>query len=273
MSISSFENYFCIKIIPVGKSLLYSIALLPMPMQLAASTSRDSFRIVCAMMVISLTLKLFYSPDKNCSDPTAKEKTKEKTELSNIRLLILLIASCVLLLPLRSYIYSVLLLLPIGILCWRKGILNKKRLLILAMIPVILALGYIVFKQFIHPENIVEEPHLGLSWYSAQRYSKEYFINHPLALISMIQHTFWIKASWYIETTLGYWLGWLDVSYYEILVYLLIICLTVNTFRRPYEPVVLPGLFRFSSGTTSSFSNRPAHNAQWKSAGILSIPD
>ena len=241
--------YFAIRIAPVGKSLLYSIALLPMPMQLAASASRDAFQIVCAMLMIALTLRVFYHQKEDTDNPETEQVKNNDTVL-----LILLAASCILLLPLRNYIYSVLLLLPIGLICWRKGILNKKRLTILVAIPIVLAVGYIIFKQFIHPENIIEEPHLGLQWYSAQSYSKEYFINHPLEIISMIQHTFWLKAAWYVETTLGYWLGWLDVSYYEILVYLLIICLIVNTFRRSYEPVVLPGLFRFSSGALSVLS-------------------
>lgn len=243
--------YMAIKILPLGKSLLYSIALLPMPMQLAASTSRDAFRIVCAMMAVSLTLRCFYqSHDK---DSLFEEAGSDNKKYRELMIPAALIFCSILLLPLRNYIYSVLLLLPAGLFLWRRGILNKKRVVILILIPVTLAAGYIIFKQFIHPENIVDEPHLGLSWYSAQRYSKEYFINHPLAMVSIIQHTFWVNAAWYLETALGYWLGWLDVNYSPILVYLLLIALVLNTLHRSYEPV-LPEGFRLSSGLLSLLS-------------------
>lgn len=245
--------YFAIKLVPIGQSLLYSIALLPMPLQLAASASRDMMRIVCALLMMALTVRVFYGKE-NVSDADNVEENAEKQKDKRLLLQIMLIFWCILLLPLRNFIYSVLLLLPIGIFCWRKGILNKKRLLIAVLIPVILFACYIVFKQFIHPENIIEEPHLGLQWYSGQRYSKEYFINHPLQIISMIQHTFWINAAWYVETMIGYWLGWLDVNYSPILVYMLVICLVLNTLHRSYEPQVLPDGFRFASGILSLLS-------------------
>lgn len=242
--------YCAIRILPVGKSLLYSIALLPMPMQLAASASRDTFRIACAFLVIALTIRYFYpEPEGNDSDTPSQQSGNK-----NLLIAVSLIVCSILLLPLRNYIYSVLLLLPAGVLLWRKGILNKKRITILLITAVTFAGAYIIFKQFIHPDNIIEEPHLGLSWYSAQRYSKEYFINHPLAMISLIQHTFWVNAAWYLETTLGYWLGWLDVNYSPILVYMLVVCLVLNTLHRSYEPSILPGTFRLTSGLLSLLS-------------------
>ena len=246
--------YCAIRIIPIGKSLLYSISLLPMPMQLAASASRDTFRIACALLLVSLTLRYFYPMKKSEAALTDKTNIKSETVLNDTLTLFSLIVTSILLFPLRSYIYSTLILLPLGIFSWRKGILNKKRLLILILIPVLLICSYIVFKQFIHPENIIDEPKIGLIWYSGQRYSKEYFINHPLSLISIIQHTFWINAAWYVETMIGYWLGWLNVNYSEILVYLLLICLVINSVKRSYEPQNLPLLFRLSSGALSFLS-------------------
>lgn len=245
--------YFAIRMLPVGKSLLYSIALLPMPMQLAASTSRDSFRIACAMLVISLTLRLFYSVS-GAEKASDLDMSPQKTDRSDYVIIALLAVFSILLLPLRNYIYSVLLLLPAGVFLWRKGILNSRRITVILLIIAGLAGGYIIFKQFIHPENIVEEPDINLAWYTAKRYSKEYFINHPLAMVSLIQHTFWINAAWYLETTLGYWLGWLDVNYSPILVYMLVICLVLNTLRRSYESKSLPDGFRLASGMLSLLS-------------------
>ena len=238
--------YIAIRLLPVGKSLLYSIALLPMPMQLAASTSRDAFRIVCAILLVALTVKCFYGEKKEEPDP-------KENKLKTYAVPIALAVCCLLLLPLRNYVYSVLALLPIGTYLWRKGILNKKRLRIIVAVPIVLAVCYIVFKQFIHPADLVEEPYIDLSWYEAQRYSKEYFINHPLSMVSLLQHTFWVNAAWYLETMIGYWLGWLDVNYSAILVYLLLVSLVLNTLHRSYEDT-LPERFRLWSGLLAFLS-------------------
>ena len=57
----TFMITLALHIVPLGKSALYTIALLPMSMQLATSLSRDVFRICIAVMTISLTMYLFYT--------------------------------------------------------------------------------------------------------------------------------------------------------------------------------------------------------------------
>ena len=56
--------YFAIKIIPIGKMLIFSIALFPMTMQQAASFSSDSVINGLAFLIVAFIFKLIYSNTK-----------------------------------------------------------------------------------------------------------------------------------------------------------------------------------------------------------------
>ena len=224
--------YISLKIIPIGKSLLYTIALFPMSIQLAASFSRDVFRITIAVLVIAMTLRLFYGEEM--------EKKKQ------IPFVIILAVAAGLLCPLRTYVYAVFSILPLLIFFYRKNWLNDKVIRIGAIVMVVLILGAIFAKYVIFPGNIVEEPHIRSAWMDEMRYTKQYFINHPLDMIAIFRNTFWVKTIWYIDTMIGSSLGWLDTPVSDILIRLIFCLLFVSVFARSYETKELSKKLRFT---------------------------
>ena len=222
--------YICIKYVPIGKALLSSICLLPMSLQLAGSPSRDVFRIICAMITISMALYLFYG-----------EGQKDK----HVKAIVFtMIAAAVLLFPLRTFIYSTISVLPLLIFAYRKKWITVKRIIIMLSLFCLLAFGYVFVKTFIITEDIVAVPEAGLIYTEKLRYTGQYFINHPVTLIKLFQNTFWIDGYWYVSTMIGSSLGWLDQGYSGVLVIILGVLLILNTGSRSYESVELPAVTR-----------------------------
>ena len=214
--------YISLRLLPYGKSLLYSISLFPMTLQLAASTSRDAFRISLAVLCVSLTIHLIYGEN---------EYTKKQTTLLYICLFVL----CSLLLPLRNYVYLTIAILPLFLLANKKGMMSNKFILISTCIVMIMSVGFILFKSFIFTQPIVEEPIKYLSWDPANGYSIEYFINHPIYLVTMIRTTILNRGVWYIDNMIGNPLGWLSISVPDIFMLCIKILLLINIFKRDYE--------------------------------------
>ena len=224
--------YISLKIIPVGKSLLYTIALFPMSIQLAASFSRDVFRICIAVLVVAMTLRLFYG-----------EKMEKKKQIPFV---IALIAAAGLLFPLRTYVYAVISILPLLIWFYRKKWLSDRMIRIGAVILAVLVVGFIFAKYVIFPGNIVEEPQAWSTWMDEPRYTKEYFINHPLDMIAILRNTFWVNTIWFIDTMIGSSLGWLDIPVSNVLIRILFCILFVSVFARSYETKELSRKLRFA---------------------------
>lgn len=222
--------FVSLKLLPVGKSILYTVSLLPMSLQLAGSASRDVFRICIAILTLALTLFLFYG---NC------ESGKKKTAA-----VIALLISAGLLLPLRTFVYSTVAVLPVLLFLYRKKRLTNKVIAWTLFACAVLFLCAIFIKYVIFPGNIVTEPEIPMSWAPGLQYSKEYFINHPLDMLSIIRTTFWNNTNWYIETMIGSSLGWLDWAVPMLLIRVLSVVLLVSTVSRSYETVRLPAQFR-----------------------------
>ena len=222
--------YTSIKLIPFGKSLLYSISLFPMSLHLAASMSRDVFRISTAILCVSLTIHLIYGENKY---------SKKKQSF----LVIVLFLLSALLFPLRSYVYSPIALLPLLLYANKKNIIDNGFLAKSVIAIFILIVCFTIFKTFIHPDPLVEEPIKNLSWAPAQGYSVEYFINHPLSLITMIRTTMFNRGVWLIDHMICAPLGWLSIAVPEIFILALKVVLLINIFRRSYESINPPTFF------------------------------
>ena len=229
--------YFCIKLVPIGKILFYSIALLPMPLHMAASTSRDAFRIACPALLIALTLYLLFNED--ISD-------KKKKILSAV-----LVVTGLLLFPLRRYAYAFIALFPPVVYVYKKEIISRKVLHRIFFGLCGLAVLFIIFKGFIYRGNLIPEPQLLVSKSGEPGYTKEFFFNHPLTLLRLFKNSLLIDGYWYITTMIGEYLGWLDVSYPDIFVFSLLLVLILNTIPRSYETVEMPAIFKFALFTMS----------------------
>lgn len=236
----TFMITLALHIVPLGKSALYTIALLPMSMQLATSLSRDVFRICIAVMTISLTMYLFY---------TEKRFLKHR----NIATGALVVCSC-LLLPVRTFVYSTIALMPLLIYMHRKKWLTEKMAIYAFIAIAVVGILALAVKYLLFPGVIVEEPMKKLTWMDEYRFTIQHFINYPLDLVWLLRNTFWTKTVWYYETMVGSMLGWLDVPLADIAVSAFSIVLLFNTIRRDYEPVTLSNTFRFSVFILSAIS-------------------
>lgn len=221
-----------IKLIPIGKSIVFTAGLLPMTLQLAASPSREVFRITMAVLAFALTLYLFYDEERN--------RKYDKAAWA------VLVIACAALFPLRTYVYSFISVLPVLIILYRKNILTGKmirNLLIAACcaVVILLAVKYLVF-----PGDIVEVPKRLLSYTPEQRYTIQYFINHPLSAFSLLKNTFWTMTGWYYETMIGSQLGWLDYGIPVVFVHLFGGLLLFSALHRDYEKFTLPAVLRYS---------------------------
>lgn len=214
-----------IHLMPIGKSALYTMSLLPMSIQLAASVSRDVFRITSAVLTVALTLYLFYNK--------SEEIRYKKTAIAA------LIISSVSLLPLRTYVYSLIALLPLFVYIDRKKWIPVKviRIAVIAIsLIAIIALG-LKYTLFYGP--IVEEPVKPLSWITENRYTIQHFINYPLDFVYLCRNTFWQLSPWYTDTMIGSQLGWLNDYVPVVLVRIFGILLIISFFRRSYESETL----------------------------------
>lgn len=221
---------FCLNILPFGKSILYTVGLFPMMLQLAGSPSRDAFRIICAILSFSSTMYVFYGDAEN----------KPKYIYA------VMVISSLLLLPLRTFIYSTIAILPLLIHAYRKEWITPKRICIFLAAVIVLAGGYIFTKTFIIKEDIVTVPPAGLVYTESLRYTFQHFINQPILLVKLIQNTFWAQTGWYFTTMIGSSLGWLDQSYPGILVLFLEVILILNIASRDYETIEIPLVLRIS---------------------------
>lgn len=232
--------FLCLKVLPVGKSILYTIALFPISLQIASSMSRDAFRISAAVLVVALTLYLFY---------TDQTKIRFRKTLTG-----LLIVSGLLLFPLRSFIYSLTAILPLMIFAYRKKWITDRMVRNTAITCAGLSVVLILLKYLVFPGDIVEEPKILLSWTNEYRYTKEVFINHPLFTFTYLKNTLFHRGDYYLKTMIGYQLGWLDLNIPDHLVSALLILLAISAIRRDYEPLRLSNRMRFTLFVTSAVS-------------------
>lgn len=225
--------YFALKLLPIGKSILYTFSLTPISLQLASSMSRDVFRISAAVMVAALTLHLFYHDDEE--------------KIRHLKFKIALLALCsALLLPLRTYVYALIALLPAFVFFYRKNWITDRMIRIFvivcfAVFIILMGLKYIVF-----PGNIVEEPEVWLTWTPELSYTKEVFINHPLFIFTLLKNTFWYRGDYYLKTMIGYQLGWLDINIPDFLVSTFLLLVGASVISRNYEKKELSPLLRWT---------------------------
>lgn len=232
--------YIALKTIPAGKSILYSVSLFPISLQLASSMSRDVFRISSSVLCVALTLYLFY---------TEREQIRfRKTAIGTLAV------SAVLLFPLRTFVYSLIALLPVFMYLYRKKWITGRMIRNALIALAVLSVAALVLKYFVFPGNIVTEPQIKLSWTDQYRYTKEVFINHPLFIFTFLKNTLAIRGDYYVKTMIGNQLGWLDLNIPEYLVSIFLCLMIANTIRRDYEKAELTTGLRITMFSFSTIS-------------------
>ncbi|MDO5812901.1 MAG: DUF2142 domain-containing protein [Bacillota bacterium] len=194
-------TYFAIKKIPVGKQLLFMISILPMCSQQMMSLSYDSILNASAFFCLAYGLFFVYHSEDVRYDEYIKY-----------------LLAAVLLLSIKSAIYSFLLLIPI---LSRFDNINNvhlerkhKVILVVGISILILLLNFVSFgssssKEVV--ESTAVSKHI-ISWSGTEGYSVGWLITHPIESIALFINTINLKLEWYYYSCLGQDLSWFTVK-------------------------------------------------------------
>lgn len=172
-----------------GKMILFALSLMPMTIQQGMSFSYDVFVIAVSFFIIAMVTRIL------------------ENKISKYNFVVLLLA-CLLLLPVKSYAYAPIALLPFAILISNK--LNIKSILSLLAVGILIGLGFIALIRLkIAPQFLLEK--IGtikyIEWAGHDSYSVLHFIQYPKDVIRVISATVYTLSDFYVESFIGNALG------------------------------------------------------------------
>ena len=211
-------TYFAIKKIPIGKQLMFMIAILPMCSQQMMSLSYDA--VLNASTFFCLAFGLFFV--YNSEDVKFDEYIKY-------------LFSAILILSINCSIYSFILLIPL--LSKFKNLDNnikierkQKVILLLSISIFILVLNFVSFGSNVAKETAETAATTKniISWSGTEGYTIGWLITHPIQGIALFMKTINIKGEWYYYSCLGQDLSWftvkLPLEIFKIWGLLLLVC-------------------------------------------------
>lgn len=191
-------SYFAISRIKSFKRLVVMFSFLPMTIQQACSISYDSMVISLGIVIFTLSVNLFH------------DRKLSKREAA------VLIASCVLLIPCKSFAYAPLLLVPISF-YFNKIFDNKyikkinPRILYFIVCLILVTLFLLIY---ILRENIPASSML-------------YPLLHPQLFIKLMTHTMYSELNHMFVSFIGSPLGLLHINIYAPLLFVYTILITI----------------------------------------------
>lgn len=188
---------FAIKITPIGKNVMFMVALLPITLQQGMSFSYDVFLIVCAFLYIAEAL--------HCS-----ERDFSLKNWTGKGHLLLLIVSFVCLMMLKGHAYIPMAMLLLIVLVSHSKIDPRKIMKIIAGVIVVGAfmIGCTFVWCHFHP---LSEPKNILGYVGKPSYTIQYILNHPGESISVFGNTLIVQTAHFWMSGIGNQLGWLNV--------------------------------------------------------------
>lgn len=191
--------YFAIKILPFGKRVPFTIALLPMSMQQAMSYSYDSWIISASIFVVSSAFALTY------------EKNIKHRKI----IFIFCVCSAVSLVMMKSHAYFLIGLIPAFI--WLEDHVDTSLFwkwfwrilgLIIAVFLVYAAADYVLDLP-----DIVLVPENPIGWMNGEQgYTVQYLINNPMQAVLLALRTVKNLSAMYVTTMISRGLGWLNIN-------------------------------------------------------------
>ena len=177
---------YCLRNTPIFKSIFIFIGLLPITLQQAFSLSYDSIVLSLSLLIVSLTIQLFH--DKKL----------------NAKKWVLLIGSCTLLIPCKSFAYAPLVLAPISFVLTKidfSKFKNKKGRLFLGILVLAILLIYL----------------LGVAFVGARIQSGTilYLIFNPDVLYRVLRNTLYNRGTFILISALGGSLGLCTISIFN----------------------------------------------------------
>ncbi|MCD8248287.1 MAG: DUF2142 domain-containing protein [Lachnospiraceae bacterium] len=218
--------------LPFGKLTLFVLALLPINMQQCTSFSHDAMVHGLIFLYACLCLEAIFS-----------ERRLTGQRLLALEILALTLIWC------KSGSYAPLALLPLLIPAAHYGGKREKRTGTAALIGIpVLAF---LLKNAATVAGIAGTTAamsvVGTSDGSAYAagYTLSYFLNDPLELVYMIVNMILDKGGFYLESLVGYKLGWVEIETSEMLVIFFLFLLFLSVLNVPGEQVCIRARERF----------------------------
>ena len=199
--------YFAIKKIPFGKVLLLTIAILPMTCQQICSLSYDSLLNAASFFCMAYGLNFVYKKDSN----------RKKDVLLYSLVSILLIA-------IKSAVYSFILLIPILSKYTydeeKKKNIQFRMILITIFISLFVLISIGPILNFLIPNNAnVNTGQNLVPWAGTPPYSLSFLLENKRYSLELFLNTFQYEGINWIKTGIGSMLGWLNISLSVWLIY------------------------------------------------------
>ena len=195
-------TYFSIKKIPIGKQLIFMIAILPMCSQQMMSLSYDA--VLNASTFFCLAYGLFFV--YNSEDVKFDEYIK-------------FLFSAILILSIKSAVYSFVLLIPLlskfKSLDSNLKIERKQKVILFLSISIfILIMNFVSFGNSTTKEAVETAATTKniISWSGTEGYTIRWLISHPIDGIILFFRTINLKGEWYYYSCLGQDLSWFTVK-------------------------------------------------------------
>ena len=195
-------TYFSIKKIPIGKQLIFMIAILPMCSQQMMSLSYDA--VLNASTFFCLAYGLFFV--YNSEDVKFDEYIK-------------FLFSAILILSIKSAVYSFVLLIPLlskfKSLDSNLKIERKQKVILFLSISIfILIMNFVSFGNSTTKEAVETAATTKniISWSGTEGYTIGWLISHPIDGIILFFRTINLKGEWYYYSCLGQDLSWFTVK-------------------------------------------------------------
>lgn len=203
-------TYYAIKIIPVGKNMLFAVSSLPMLLHEVASFSYDCNILALAFLLTSYLLYLIYE--------------KERLELKDyviVAVLSVLLAPC-------KMVYFPIILLALAI--PGKKINNRLRTLFIKVVIPFAAAIAAVAGNIMTVTNVSGENNI-IAWANEEGYTISYVLSHIPHTIQMYLNTLYEKMEFYLDSMVGGCLGWFEVDIPGDLTMISVIILVISIFE------------------------------------------
>lgn len=221
--------YYAMRKMPFGKMLLFAVCMLPMTLQQTSSFSYDQIVLAATFVITALALRFAYS-----------DLPVEKNEV------VVYIVATILLVFAKSGAYTAVVFLPWILLIGKKR-LKKKHIVYVGVFTIgvllLLMRGYIAsfFVQDIADTTVqtVEGLPQGayVPWADSYAYSLSELLHHPRILVTILWTTIKVFWDYYIESMLGSYLGWLEITISRGLLIGFILVLCIAAMRERQESV------------------------------------
>lgn len=221
---------YAIRCLPFGKIILMLLALMPMSLQQASSFSYDAFVNSVAFLVVALTLRLAYG-EEEASDT-------KKAKRWHVFHMIVLLASCLLLLPVKGYAYAPLCFLPL-LLVFRKWKTNRREALFYIGILAACVVMFGVLRILPLMQKIGTPVLTPAGTETKQLYSLGYLRSHPYEWVYVLLNTSRNSGAFYLESMLVSPMGVLTKPVNTVLVYICVVVLMLASLKKKNESVIL----------------------------------